>query len=223
MGKHRITARVTRNITSERQRRYIISRHRRRHHFQESESMCQNRKSIFFIPHCHEKSTCFGKCFFQRYPSTARIGDMRSAGDIGLHTAICLRARSGPLGASDGPRGTSGCRNKCPWGRRRPLRGMRQRVAANGAFQHIRCVGTAGRGRPALRRNAASPAPGSSRPTVVIDADCLSSGLGDGRHRFGGRFLKRPYILGEEQRAGRFQPNSSSAFFRAAAMTWSMS
>ena len=33
---------------------------------------------------------------------------------------------NGPPGASDGPRGTSGCRNQCPWGRRRPLRRTQQ-------------------------------------------------------------------------------------------------
>ena len=32
---------------------------------------------------------------------------------------------SGPPGASDGPRGTSGCRNQCPGGRRRPLQMVR--------------------------------------------------------------------------------------------------
>ena len=38
------------------------------------------------------------------------------------HVHLILRLEGGPPSASDGPRGTSGCRNQCPWGRRRPLR-----------------------------------------------------------------------------------------------------
>ena len=52
-------------------------------------------------------------------------------------------------GASDGPRGTSGCRNQCPWGRRRPLR--RESIPACGqpaCYQSAAGVGGTRRSRP---------------------------------------------------------------------------
>ncbi len=133
--------------------------------FQEFASIYQNRKSIFFIPRCHEKSTCFGKCFFRRYQSTAWIGDMRlvcdtpagaEAGRQAPVTAREVRAAAGTsaLGVGGGPYGD--CQYRVPFTRpwRWPLPG--------------------------------DGGPGSSRPTVVIDAVCHSTGLGDGRHRLGG-------------------------------------
>ena len=52
-------------------------------------------------------------------------------------------------GASDGTRGTSGCRNQCPWGRRRPLR--RESILACGqpaCYQSVAGVGGTRRSRP---------------------------------------------------------------------------
>ena len=46
--------------------------------------------------------------------------------------------RCGPPGASDGPRGTSGCRNQCPWGRRRPLRRCWRVSGGTGADRVVR-------------------------------------------------------------------------------------
>ena len=70
-------------------------------------------------------------------PTKKRHAPCVGRDDSARRSRLATPAGSGPPGASDGPRGTSGCRNKCPWGRRRSLRGIRQRVCGSGVFYII--------------------------------------------------------------------------------------
>ena len=76
---------------------------------------------VVYVSVCHSPAIG-GDC----YRVTARRGRRALRRDLtppAIHPAVLEGVTvSGPPGASDGPRGTSGCRNQCPWGRRRPLR-----------------------------------------------------------------------------------------------------
>ena len=96
-----------------------------------------------------------------------------------IHPALAGMATVfGPPGASDGPRGTSGCRNQCPWGSRRPLRCNHNGVGflCRGASRSARLPGGNdekgnrwfGNGHIILRRGGAL-----LRPVIV---NCPASG-----------------------------------------------
>ena len=117
---------------------------------------------------------------------------MRFAGDIGPHTAICLRAWRRAAGGG-GPYG-----------------GKRQRVGDSGVFY---IIGN-GLGRTGSSAPTGLSVPFTIQPALAMVVTALAGHAGP---------ALRGYRCRLQPTGGAFQPNFSSAFFRAAAMTWSMS